>query len=323
MKMPICGRIKLYSIALLLFASAQVGAQDSKAIRVVSASGTGSSTDLVTRTVAAGMSKALKRPVVVESMPGASGAIAGRFVARSGADGNTLLATQTTNVFGELFMKDIGYDIRKDLAPVSLMAETRLYLLTNTNVPWKSMNELVAFARANPGKLNQGLTSPSEFVALFSAMVRLKYDVNIVDVYYKAGSPAFLQALRVKEIQLAYIVHPQVVAAHRDKYANPLATSGRQRSPAFPDVPTFAELGLPEITGIEFMMFGVAGTPGPTIERLNLSIVEALQDPETMSRFENLNVQVVASGPEALAQALAAQFSQYRIVAQKIGIQPQ
>ena len=323
MKMASSRRTKLYSIALLLLTCTHAGAQDSKPVRVISASGTGSSTDLVTRTVAAGMSKALKRPVVVESMPGASGAIAGRFVARAGSDGNTLLATQTTNVFGELFMKDIGYDIRKDLAPISLMAETRLYLLTNTNVPWKSMNEMVAFARANPGKLNQGLTSPSEFVALFSAMVRLKYDVNIVDVYYKAGSPAFLQALRVNEIQLAYIVHPQVVAAHRDKYGNPLATSGRQRSPAFPEVPTFTELGLPEITGIEFMMFGVSGTPRPVIEKLNLSVVEALQDPETTSRFENLNVQVVASSPEVLGRALAAQFAQYMIVAQKIGIQPQ
>src|SRR4051812_20817808 len=189
------GSVLLGSAAMAL-CSFTLHAQNfpSKPIRTLIGSGAGSGNDIVMRTVSPAMSKILGQSIVVENMPGASGVIAYQTVARNPPDGYTLLLSGSTSWVGTAFVKNPEVDLRKDFASISLLAETPLFLLTNAGAPWNSLKDLVAYAKANPGKLNQGVTSLASIPYIYMVAIAQKNGFSVVGVPYKNTSAVMQQA---------------------------------------------------------------------------------------------------------------------------------
>lgn len=294
-----------------------------KPIRIVVPSAAGSLTDTVPRILLSELTRALGQPVIVENMAGAAGIVGIRYVARQAApDGYTVLELQTTATIASVFVKDPGFDLQKDFAPVSILVDSPILLTTHYNLPWNTFPQMVAYAKANPGQLNHGLPGPTDLFALYMGALRSKYDLKIVDVAYK-NSPAFHQALGVNEVQLAFSAVGNAIPLFRNKKGKPLAVSGDARHPSFPDTPTFTEVRLPEIGGLKFMAFAPVGTPKPVTDKLNAAFVSALQQPEVRTRLLNLDLQIVGSTPEALGLHLRQALDRYHAVGKKLGIRPE
>lgn len=304
-------------LAALLPLGAAAQAFPTKPVRIVVMTGAGSGIDLLVRALVGEMSRALGQTVVVENLPGAVGLIATRQVARSTPDGYTLLATHSA-ALPPLLGSDVDFDVQKSLAPVSLMVESELYLVTNSDAPWNTLDEMIAYGKANPTKLNLGAVGPSDLFTLLMSIIRQKRGFAIEDIYYKDGAIGYTRGLRTKEVHAIMGTRTTALAGYKGNYGKALAVSGTRRMPALPDlpmlpdIPTFAELGFPEITGIAFMLFSAAGTPKPVIERLNQAVVQTLRDPEVATRVNRLGFQVVGSSPEALGQTFGEQITRLR-----------
>jgi tripartite-type tricarboxylate transporter receptor subunit TctC len=324
--MHIASRFQSFLFACALGAGATVaGAQDypRKPIRVVTMGAPGDGADLVLRLVAAEMSKSLGQSVIVENMPGAGGIIAHRYVSKQAPpDGYTLLTTVNVSLAAPAFVKEPGYDLAKDLAPVSLMTLSSIFFITNYIAPWNSFNEMVAYAKANPGKLNVGLNGLTDTNALHMEGIRQKLGLNIVSVPYK-GSAAYSKALVANEVQLAWAGAVQYAGLAANKTAKALGVSGEQRNAQFPDVPTMAELGFPGVEDVAHIMFAVGGTPRPIIDRLNAAVVQALQVPETAAGLARLGYRPTSSTPELLGRMMTEQIDRMISQARSAGIKPQ
>jgi tripartite-type tricarboxylate transporter receptor subunit TctC len=294
-----------------------------KPIRVVAASGPGSGIDINARIVAPSMSKALGQTVVVENLPGGGGVIAMKAVVRSPADGYTLLIQANNNPIAALFVKDSGLDVQKDFAPIANISDVRIVLYSNMSTPWTSMQEMVNWAKANPGKLNAGVYSPNDMYALVGGLLGQRYGIPITGIYYSGAGPAMNQALRTNDVHFIIDGETSARVAREGNWGRMLAITGKERSASYPEVPTFMELGFPEVSSGTIMMFGVAGTPRPIIDKLNAAVKQSLQDPDVLARLAKVGFSPVGSSPEATSQYLAIQISTYSAVAQKLGIKPE
>lgn len=307
----------------MLAAAAQSQEFPSKPIRIVVAGAPGDGTDLVARAIGTGMSKALAQTVVIENMPGASGLVAGRYVAKQAApDGYTLLVTATTTIAAPVFFKDAGLNLLTDLAPVAMLVESPVVLYTNYNAPWKSLGELASYAKANPGKLNFGSFGAGDATTLFIEAINQKYGIQVVNIPYKSAV-SYMQALAANDIHLIISGIARLSTLLAQKNGRGLAVSGESRSPEYPDMPTFREIGIPEIKSTGFMLLSTAGTPKPVVDKLNAGVAGALQQPEIRGALGKLNYQPVGSRPEALAQAISELNLTFAAVGKHAGIQAQ
>jgi tripartite-type tricarboxylate transporter receptor subunit TctC len=291
-------------------------------VRLVLPSAAGSLNDVISRVLQPELTRILGQPVVIENMPGAAGILATRYVTKQPPDGYTLLAIQTTNTVASIFVKDPGYDMTKDLAPVVIAASTPILLIANQGMPFNTFADMVAYAKANPGKLNHGLPGPTDLFALYMGAIKSRYGINIVDVPYKS-SPAYHVALSANEVQLAFTGIGNAMPLMKTQRAKALAISGDKRDPAYPDVPTFTEAGVPAIEELKFMTFAPAGTPKTAIDRINAAYVNALAQPEVKSRISNLNVGLIGSTPAALGSHLGPSLERYALIAKTLGIKPE
>ena len=312
------------SIGCVLLGIGCASAQDypNKPVKVVVSSAPGSLNDTINRFVLTEVTRSLGQPVVVDNQAGGAGILGIRLVTRQTPDGYTLLGIQTTNTVASVFLKDPGFDMRKDLAPVISMVDSPILLTTYYGTPFNTLTEMAAYAKANPGKLNHGLPGLTDLYGLYMGAVKSKYGVRIVDVPYKT-SVAYIQALAANEVQVAFSSVGNAMPLFKDKKTKPLAITGEKRHAAFPDLPTFAELGIPEIESLKFMIFVPANTPKPVIDKLNAAYAGALQLPETRNRFTALDLQIVASTPAALGAHVVQSLERYRAIAQSLGIQPE
>lgn len=307
--------------ALAILHAAPAAAQEFpvKPVRVVIANPAGSGSDLVIRIVVPEMSRALGQNVIVEPRPGADQRIGAEYVARQvPADGYTVGVYTLGNLASlPSLVKDARFDPLKDLPPFITMVLGRSILGTPPNVPWKNFEEMITYARANPGKLNYAATTVSQRLRM-EPILQLR-GVNIVSIPYPTTGAAEA-AIYSGQVQLIFANLSQVT-----KKAGMwgLATSGDRRSPKIPDVPTFIELGLPPVPGAEYSMHAPAGTPRAIIDRLHGAVSKALQNADVIERMDKLGYEVVNDTPEAAIRYLAAQTKLVADVAKKIGIEPQ
>jgi len=306
------------AVALPRLAWAQ--AFPNRPIRIIVISAPGSGVDLSARVVAKGMSEVLGQGVVVENVPGASGFIGTRQVARAAPDGYTLLATHT-GVMGNLVTTERDFDMQKQLAPVSIMTESEIYFIGHIDMPWANLAEYITYAKANPNKLNNGTAGPNDLLNLYMAIIKKKHGLKVEDIFYKDGGSGYNRGLIAKEVQTIFGTRNAVVAGAKARYSKPLAVSGKQRMPAMadlpslPDVPTFNELGFPEIEGINFMLFGVAGTPAPVIDRLNEAVNQAFKTGDTSASLVKMGLQPAPTTSAEMGRKFAAQLAQLKAVA--------
>jgi tripartite-type tricarboxylate transporter receptor subunit TctC len=279
----------------------------------------GTGQDLIARLLAPEMSKTLGQPVLVENRPGATTIIGYESVAKAPADGYTIAATLVTDLVTlPVTVKDLRFDPIKDLPPIIGLAEGRFVLVSSTTMPWKSFDDLVAAAKASPGKLNYG--AASVIGRLSTEAVLRGRGLDVLFVPYSNGA-AYVKALAAGEVQIGFLA--AAAANGLGERARILATTGDKRMPALPDAATFGELGFPHLRGLSHAIHGPAGIPRATFQKLQGAAQAALQRPEIRAGFAKLQLEIVEQPPEVAARRAAEEAAFLADVAKKVGIQPQ
>jgi tripartite-type tricarboxylate transporter receptor subunit TctC len=286
------GGFARFALALAAFAfTGAAAAQDypTKPIRIVVGFPPGGGVDIVARQIGAEMQKTLGQPIVIENRPGAGGSIGAEFVAKSAADGYTLLMgnTGSLTINPSLYPK-LGYDTQRDFAPVGLISTSPLVVAVNPSLPAKSLGEFLALAKKRPGETNFGTGGNGSIAHLTVELLKARTNVDMTHVPYKGGTPAVTDVV-AGQLQMVVEGVPLVAPFVQQKKLRALVVTSAKRSPALPDVPTVVEAGFPDLVSTAW--YGIvapAGTPPAIVARLNQSIGTALGNPGFR---ENLNRQ--------------------------------
>jgi tripartite-type tricarboxylate transporter receptor subunit TctC len=305
-------------------ASTQVAAQDypSKPIRVVSGFAAGGAADIVGRIVAQHLSAAVKQPVVVENRVGAAGIIASEFVARSAPDGYTLLVgSMTTNAIAPSLYKKLPYDVAKDFAPIILIGHIPLVLSVNAAVPAPSLQDFVALAKASPGKHTFATAGGGTPPHLAGELIKSKFGLDLVHVPYKGTAPAVTD-LVAGQVSMTFDGLTVQLPHIRSGKLRALASGSGKRLASIPDVPTFTELGYPELEmSLWYGLFAPGATPRPLVNQLNVAVAKILALPEVRQRLAELAVEPGdGSGAERYAAYVQSEIARWGRVVQQAGI---
>jgi tripartite-type tricarboxylate transporter receptor subunit TctC len=293
----------LLTLLALCASSALAQSWPSKPVRIVVAYPPGGGIDVMARQIAEKLGPAWGQPVVVENKPGANTIVATTEVARAAADGHTVLMTTdaTFSINPHLYAK-MPFDTQKDFVPVTMLVLLQQLLVAHPNVPANTLAELISQAKARPGTLNYASYGSGSQPHLAGEMLKEKAGINLVHVPYKGISLA-VPAVMAGEVQLTWAgiatSMPQIKAGR----IKPLAIGGKERSPLLPQVPTFAELGYPEVeTHAWFGFFLPAGSPREAVSRIYQDTKKVLDDPEyRQKQLIEKGYEVVGSAPEAFA----------------------
>jgi tripartite-type tricarboxylate transporter receptor subunit TctC len=317
-------RSLLLAATLSLVASlAQAQNFPSKPLRIVVPFGAGGVADLTARTVAQKMSEGLGQAVVIENRPGAGGIVAAETVAKAEPDGYTLLLMSNANAVSAGLFKTLPFDPVKDFTPVSLMGTFDLAIVTSAESRFNTLPELLAWAKANPGKLNVGSINIGSTQHLTAELFKSAAGLDAQVVPFN-GTPAVITALRGGQIDVAVEVLSPVMPQIKGGVLKALAVTGTQRNASLPQVPTAKESGVPNLLSSSWNGLGVpAKTPATVVERLNKEVNAALQNPAVKQKLLELNV---TPHPSTVPQAqdwLQAEIKRWGDVIQKAGIQKQ
>jgi tripartite-type tricarboxylate transporter receptor subunit TctC len=297
--------------ALCCGLAAQAQTFPTKNVRIVVPFGAGGVADLTARTVAGRLAEQLGQPVVIENRPGAGGIGAADVVLKSEPDGHTLLLMSNGTAVSAGLFKSLPFDTLKDFAPISTLGTFDIALLVPTDSRFKSLADLLAFARANPGKLNVGSINIGSTQNLAAELFKSSAAVDMQIVPFN-GTPAVVTALRGGQIDAAVEILGPVMSQVNAKALRVLAVTGEKRSAALPEVPTARESGLPNFVAASWNgLAAPARTPKPVIERLNREVVAALNHPDVRRRLAELNVDAQASSPEQASALLASEVKRW------------
>lgn len=322
--MPSVARVfPLVVSAILAFLSGAgtATAQDfpTKPIKLVVPTAVGSTTDLIARSLIPEMSKYLRQSIVPDYKVGAGNIIGFEYAAKQAPDGYTMLIITVSQLaLAPVTVKDLRFDALKDLPPVIGFGESRAYLSAPVRLPVKTFQEFVQYAKSNPGKLSFFSAGASQQLPIEAIKQRLGLD--ILHVPYKASTAGHL-AIATGEVDLGMSNEASIIAFGGKLKI--LAVSGAKRQPKFPDVPTFAEIGFPEIPGYSYSLNVPRGTPGHVVEKLYLAASQASRNPEVITQMNNLQIEMVDQRPEVAARDLAAMGKYFAELAPKVGMLPQ
>jgi len=322
--------LRLLACALALHgggATAVHAQQDypSRPVRIIVPFPAGGGVDVLIRSVAAELSKRWGQAVVIDNRGGAGSLIGAEAVARSAPDGYTLMATINQTLTSNRFLyKSLPYDPDKSFAPVALMTTSDQFLIANPSVPAKDLRELVAAVRAQPGTLAYGSFGNGSQPHLVYKLLKVKASLDITHVPYKGVAPV-MTGLVGGEIQLATgsaSVAGELLKAGKIK---PLAVAGARRSTLFPDVPTTAEQGYPQLrAAVWYALVAPAGTPEAVIERIAADVKAILGEPEFARKNATARgLEVNAGGPAELRQAIRDDVAVTREMVQAAGVKPE
>ena len=294
-----------------------------KPLRIVVPFAAGGAGDLTARIVGAELSQSLGQPVTIENRPGAGGVVAAETVARADPDGHTMfLMSNGTAVTASLF-KSLPYDTLKDLAPVSTLGTFDLAVLVPSDSPYKTLGELVAFAKANPNRLNVGSINIGSTQNLTAELFKSTADIDVQIVPFN-GTPALVGALRGKQVDVGVEILGPALTQIKAGAFRALAVTGKKRSIALPEVPTAVEAGVKDFQASSWNALAVPGkTPRPVIDRLNKDIVAALAKPDVKKKLADLNIDADPGTPDEAAQLLASDIKRWGAVIEKAGIPKQ
>lgn len=303
------------------FAAPLVGAQSwpARPITLVVGFPPSGSTDLAARALSEKLSKALGTTVVVDNKPGASGNIAAEYVARSAPDGYTLFVAATSFATSPAFFPKLGWDPVKDFTPVSLIATVPIIAVTHPSVPAKTPRELIAYAKANAGKLNMASPGATTLTRLSGELFKQVAGLDWVTVHYKGGAPA-VQDMLAGRAQIMFANISDVISHVRAGKLNAIAVTTPKRSQVVPDVPTLAESGFPDFSFSTWQaIVGPANLPAPIVRRLNGEIVRIMATDEMKQRFLSFGTDAATSTPQELGAFLAAETAKIKKIADSVG----
>ena len=319
-------RLKTWAVAAVALAGAALPAfgqaYPSRPIKFIVPFAAGSATDAVARIIGDHASKTLGQPIVIENIGGASGVVAAQNVARAEPDGHTILiTTNTTHGANQSLLKRVPYDAEKEFEPVTKLGTITLALIANPSVPAKTVAELIAHAKANPGKLSFGSGSSSSRIA--GEMLKSRAGIDILHVPYRSNPQAVTDLLS-GNIQLFFAdistTLPQVKAGS----VSGLAVSTAKRTPLAPDLPTMAEAGVPGYDlAAWFAAFAPAKTPAPVVARLREALVAAIGDKTTSEKLLAAGIEPEASSSEQLRAFVGSEIRKWAEIVKAAGIEPQ
>jgi tripartite-type tricarboxylate transporter receptor subunit TctC len=291
----------------------------SRPVRMVVPLSPGGFADVPARILAPRLSAALGRQVFVENRPGAGGTIGADFVAKSAPDGYTLLFSGTPHVISPWLYRSLAYDPLKDFAPVALVATGPYVLVVNPQLPVASVRELIAAAKAQPGKIDFGSSGNGSAQHLVSALFNSMAGIDLNHVPYKGSGPA-MQDLLAGQVKVSFAGTPNVLNHVRAGKLRALAVSTPKRWPELPEVPTVAEAGVPGYEATLWLnLMAPAGTPRDIVERLHAETSKALQDPELHKTFRTAGVEAAAMAPAELGAFMRAEHEKWGKVVQATG----
>ena len=313
----------LFALMAALAVPLQAQPLSNRAIKIVVPFGPGGVADLTARTVAQKMSENMGQPVVIENRPGAGGVVAGETVAKSEPDGHTLLLMSNGTAVSAGLFKSLPFDAIKDFAPVSTLGFFDIAIVVPQNSPHKTLADLLAFARANPGKLNIGSINIGSTQNLSAELLKTTANIQAQIVPFN-GTPAVITALRGGQIDAAVEILSPMLPQINASEVRALAVFGDKRSTVLKDVPTAAQSGLAGFNASSWNALAApAKTPKDITTRLNREVKAALESPDVKKRLLELNIDATYSTPEQLATLLAAEIRRWSDVIVKAKIPTQ
>jgi tripartite-type tricarboxylate transporter receptor subunit TctC len=309
-------RRHLLALAAALACAGAAQAQSdfpNKPVRMIVPYAAGGLPDTMSRVVAARMAESMGQQVVVENRPSAGGIVGCEVVAKSPADGYTLLVADVGQVaINPALYSKLSYDPAKDFVAVSLIGTSTLFLAAHSSVPANNLTDLIKLAKAKPGSLNYGSSGTGSIHHLATEVLKAGAGVDIVHVPYK-GTGQTIPALIGGQVSLAYSALPSIASHLKSGSLKVLAASTTKRSPQMPDVPTVAELtGLRDYDfAPEIGVLAPAGTPKPIVDKLSAEIAKAAKHPDTVQRYTALGIEPVGNTPEAYAEIIRASIPKY------------
>ncbi len=307
----------LLGIAFALVAGlAQAQSFPTKPLRFVVPYPPGGGTDILGRALGQVIGESVGQTVIVENRPGANGAVGSDWVAKQPADGYTVgFAGSSTHVLNPLLYK-LNYDAVKDFTPISTVAMTSFVIIVKPDSEFKTLGDLLAFARANPGKLSYGSFGNASAGHLAGEMFKYIAKVNMVHVPYKGSAPGQVDVMGG---QIPLMFSDMSAMPHvKSGKLRALAVTGGKRLSAYPEIPTVAEAGVPGYDAQGwFAVYGPAGMPRPVLDRINAEFVKALARPDIRERLVGLGLESASSSPEGLAERMRVDHEKWvKLIAQ-------
>ena len=326
MKRKISKRFLSCSCALLALAGPlafTAAAQDypAKAVRIIVPFPAGGSTDVLARLVAQKLTELHSQNYIVENRPGATGTIAGAFVAKSAPDGYTLVMHSSSSYTAGFLYRKLSYDAGRAFAPILRCAISGLYITTAATLPVRNIKELVALARRHPNQVTYGTVGQGSAAHLAAEMFNAAAGIKTLAVAYKGAAPVLVaQASGEVGFSVLNILDPQPFVKQGKLRA--MAVTGAKRSPAIPDVPTLLESGINVEANLWTGLFATAGTPAPIVNKLNADIARYLNDPQMNTWVvNNLGGEFAPHTPEQFGEFLKGDTALWQKIIKQIGLQ--
>ena len=305
------------AIALGVLAGASLAyaqAFPSKPIRIVVPFGAGGIADLTARTVAQKLSASVGQPVIVDNKPGAGGVVAAEMVAKADPDGQTLLLMSNANAVSAGLFRQLPYDTVRDFAPIGTIGTFDLVIVAAAESPFKSLPEMIDFAKKNPDRLNLGSINIGSTQHLAAELLKTTAGVSVQVVPFN-GTPAIVTALRGRQVDAAVEILGPILPQIQSGAVRALAVAGDRRSAVLPAVPTVVESGVAGYVVTSWNALAApAKTPQPVIDRLSRELSSALAAPDVAMKLRQLNVEPKPGGPGELAQLLKSEIARWSAV---------
>ena len=315
-----CGVVSLAAFAAS-HAAAQVATYPNKPIRLIVPVAPGGGTDIVARLIAQGLSERWGQSVVVDNHGGGGGVIGVSLVTKAPADGYTMLLGSNGHItFAPALYRNLPYDTQKDLSPISLVANQPFVLAVHPSMPARSVRELIALAKSNPGGITYASGGSGGASHLGTELLQITTGISMVHVPYKGTGPG-MTALLSGEVQVGIIGVATVLPHITTGKIRALAVTGAKRSQAAPGLPTIAEAG---VTGYEFdVWYGLlftGGTPRDIVNKTNAELVRILKSPATVERYASAGLEAVTTTPEEFAAMIKSEIPKWQKVVKAAGL---
>lgn len=318
--MGFLGRLLTGLVLLLLPALASAQDFPNKPIKLIVPFPPGGPNDIIARVVGQRMSELIKQPVVIENRGGQGGVLGTDAVAKAAPDGYTIGIVSASSLVINPTMEKVPYDVAKDFAPVTLVTTVPEMLVVASNVAAKDMGELVALAKSQPGKLNFASAGVGGLPHLAGELFKLTAKIDIVHVPYRGAAPA-INDLLGQQVQMAFLDLPVILPHIKSGMLRPIALGAPKRAPTSPEVPTTAEVGMPDLL-IEnwYGMIAPAGTPANVVNFLNRVTNEAMSDPQVAQKLADQGLTVAGDTPEHFRDYIAVESKKWAKVIKDAGV---
>ncbi len=312
-------------VALLCLVASQAAfsqAYPTKPVRTIMTIAGGA--DVAARLVAQDLTAVLGQPVIVESQPGAGGAVGVEMVARAAPDGYTIMLAAASNIVGRQFLvKNTSYDAIKSFTPIAKVADTVLVVITGSQQPFQSLKEVIDYAKRNPGKISYGTSGIGTNHHLSAELIRMVTGIDWVHVPYKGGPPVVTDTI-TGQIQIGFSILATISPFLNSGKLRVIAINNLERHPLFPNVPTVIE----QVPGYEqppgwMGYLGPAGMPRAIVTRLNAEIVKAMNSPDIKTKSENIGFLASTTTPEGFAEMIKRDTAITERIVKAAGIQPE